>query len=171
MPRYVAFLRGVSPVNARMPDLKRCFESAGFQDVRTVLASGNVVFNSRASSEATLARKAEAAMHDMLGRKFATIVKSATFLQGLIDEDHHARFDFPDGAKCVVTFLRAAPESRVALPIEKDGAVILGRVGTEVFTAYVPNARGPVFMTLLEKAFGSEITTRTLDTVRKCARA
>ena len=171
MPRYVAFLRGVSPVNARMPDLKRCFESAGFQDVRTVLASGNVVFSSRTSSEATLARKAEAAMQEMMGRKFATIVKSATFLQVLVDEDHHARFDLPDGAKRVVTFLRAAPQSRVALPIEKDGAVILGRVGTEVFTAYVPNARGPVFMTLLEKAFGSEITTRTLDTIRKCARA
>ncbi len=171
MPRYVAFLRGVSPTNARMPDLKRCFESAGFQDVRTVLASGNVVFSSRASSEATLARKAEAAMQTMLGRKFATIVKSVTFLQSLVDEDHHARFDLANGAKRVVTFLRAAPESGVALPIEKDGAVILGRVGTEVFTAYVPDARGPVFMTLLEKAFGSEITTRTLDTIRKCARA
>ncbi len=85
MPRYVALLRGVSPVNARMPDLKRCFESAGFQDVRTVLSSGNVVFSSRASSEVTLARKAETAMQAMLGRKFATIVKSATFLQDLVE--------------------------------------------------------------------------------------
>jgi uncharacterized protein (DUF1697 family) len=154
-----------------MPELKRCFESAGFQDVRTVLASGNVVFSSRASREATLARKAEAAMQTMLGRRFATIVKPAIFLQALLDADHHARFGFPNGAKRVVTFLRSAPESRVILPVEKDGAVILGRVGTEVFTAYVADARGPVFMTLLEKAFGSEITTRTLDTIRKCARA
>jgi hypothetical protein len=71
----------------------------------------------------------------------------------------------------VVTFLRELPSKSQALPIERDGATILGRVGTEVFTAYVPNARGPVFMTLLEKAYGQEITTRTLDTIRKCARA
>jgi len=45
MPRYVAFLRGVSPSNARMADLKRAFEIAGFSEVRTLLSSGNVVFD------------------------------------------------------------------------------------------------------------------------------
>jgi len=44
MPRYVAFLRGVSPMNLKMADLKACFEKMGFTDVRTVLSSGNVVF-------------------------------------------------------------------------------------------------------------------------------
>jgi uncharacterized protein (DUF1697 family) len=48
--RYVAFLRGVTPQNAGMADLKRCFESAGFGEVRTVLASGNVVFSSGLTS-------------------------------------------------------------------------------------------------------------------------
>jgi len=28
MPRYAAFLRGVSPMNAKMPELKKCFEAA-----------------------------------------------------------------------------------------------------------------------------------------------
>ena len=59
MRRYAAFLRGVSPMNAKMPELKRCFEAAGFTDVKTVLSSGNVVFSARASSEASLERKAE----------------------------------------------------------------------------------------------------------------
>lgn len=44
LTRYAALLRGVSPMNARMPALKAAFEAAGFTDVRTVLASGNVVF-------------------------------------------------------------------------------------------------------------------------------
>jgi hypothetical protein len=43
--------------------------------------------------------------------------------------------------------------------------------GTEVFSAYVPSPRGPVFMTLIEKTFGTEVTTRTWDTVRKCVSA
>ena len=37
MPRFVAFLRGVSPLNAKMPELKLCFERAGFTNVRTIL--------------------------------------------------------------------------------------------------------------------------------------
>jgi Uncharacterized protein conserved in bacteria len=47
MARHVAFLRGVSPINAKMPQLKRCFESAGFANVKTVRSSGNVVFDTR----------------------------------------------------------------------------------------------------------------------------
>jgi uncharacterized protein (DUF1697 family) len=36
MPRYVALLRGVSPMNAKMPALKQCFKGVGFSDVKTV---------------------------------------------------------------------------------------------------------------------------------------
>jgi uncharacterized protein (DUF1697 family) len=67
MPRYVAFLRGVSPMNAKMPELRRCFEAAGFTDVKTVLSSGNVVFGARAASEAALERRAENAMEEATG--------------------------------------------------------------------------------------------------------
>jgi uncharacterized protein (DUF1697 family) len=42
MTLYAAFLRGVSPMNAKMPELKKCFEDAGFSEVRTLLSSGNV---------------------------------------------------------------------------------------------------------------------------------
>jgi hypothetical protein len=55
------------------------------------------------------------------------------------------------------------------LPIELDGAKILTIQGMEVFTAYVPHERGPVFMTLIEKTLGKNLTTRTWDTVKKCA--
>jgi hypothetical protein len=41
--------------------------------------------------------------------------------------------------------------------------------GTTVFSAYVPGPRGPVFMALIEKTFGKDVTTRTWDTVIKAA--
>ena len=52
-----------------------------------------------------------------------------------------------------------------------DGATLLCHVGREVFTTYMPSPKGPVFMRLIEKTFGKNITTRTWDTVRKCADA
>ncbi|OQW95604.1 MAG: hypothetical protein BWK77_07180 [Verrucomicrobia bacterium A1] len=171
MLRFVAFLRGVNPMNAKMVELKRCFEGAGFTDVKTVLSSGNVVFNARAAPEAVLERKAEATMAKQLGRTFHTIMRPADVLHELIEADPYATFRLPVNAKRVVTFLREPHTGKLSLPIEVDGACILAMNGREIFTAYVPNPRGPVFMTLIEKAFGTKVTTRTWDTVKKCATA
>src|SRR6478609_6330412 len=106
MPRFVAFLRGVSPVNARMPDLKLCFEAAGFTDVKTVLSSGNVVFDSRPSADAALERRAEAQMQARLGRVFVTFVRRTRFLRELLESDPYARFVVAPDSKRVVSFLR-----------------------------------------------------------------
>jgi uncharacterized protein (DUF1697 family) len=171
MPRYVAFLRGVSPMNAKMPELKRCFEGIGFTDVRTVLSSGNVAFDARAASEAKLEQKIEAAMTTQLGRTFYTIVRAADALRDVLDADPYAAFTVPTNAKRVVTFLREPHPAKLSLPIEADGAHILAVRGREVFTVYTASPRGPVFMTLIENTFGTNVTTRTWDTVRKCAAA
>lgn len=171
MTRYVALLRGVSPMNAKMPELKRCFEDAGFTEVKTILSSGNVAFSTRTTPPARLERKIEAAMEADLDRGFATIVRPSAFLQSLIDDDPFAAFDLPANAKRVVTFLRRPAQTKLKLPIERDDASILAMTDTEVFSAYVPGDKGPVFMNLLERSFGTDITTRTLDTVRKCAKA
>lgn len=171
MPRYVAFLRGVSPTNAKMPELKRCFEGVGFSDVKTILSSGNVAFNARTASESALERQLEAAMTKQLDRSFYTIVRPSNVLLELLATDPYAAFSLPANAKRVVTFLRESHTAKVSLPIEVDGARILAINGREVFTAYVPNPRGPVFMTLIEKTFGTNLTTRTWDTIKKCAAA
>ncbi|WP_295645615.1 DUF1697 domain-containing protein [uncultured Methylibium sp.] len=169
MPRYVAFLRGVSPMNASMPALKACFESAGFTEVRTLLSSGNVVFDARSSSPAALERRAEKAMQSGLDRSFGTTVRPAGYLQAFIESDPFTGFRLPAAAKKVVTFLRSPAELPLELPITQDEASILEVRGSEVLCAYVPGPKGPVFMSLLERTFGKTITTRTLDTVRKCA--
>ena len=171
MPRYVAFLRGVSPTNAKMPELKRTIERAGFDDVRTVLSSGNVVFTSRAMAEPRLEQKLEAAMAEGLGHAFYTIVRRVDELSGMLAADPYAAFELMLGAKRVVTFMRTPHTARIDLPVEFDGARILAVGEREVFSAYVPSPRGPVFMALIEKTFGKNVTTRTWDTIRKCAAA
>ncbi len=171
MPRYVAFLRGVSPVNAKMADLTRAFESAGFTNIRTVLSSGNVVFDARSASEAMLERRAEAAMDRVLDRPFFTIVRPVMALRDLTAGDPYVAFRIPAGAKRVVTFLRDPHPGRLILPAVTEGVHMMATTGREVFTAYVPNPRGPVFMTLIERTLGSDVTTRTWDTVRKCMNA
>jgi uncharacterized protein (DUF1697 family) len=171
MPRYVALLRGVMPTNAKMANLRRCFEAAGFTDVTTVRSSGNVAFDASSRSEAALTRRIEAAMAEQLGRTFYTIVRPTSHLRGLLEADPYAGYRLAANAKRIVTFLRERHEGQLSLPLGRDGARILALKGREVYSAYVPDPRGPNFMVLIEKTFGTNVTTRTWETVQKCAAA
>jgi|SRR5687767_10435658 len=170
MPRYAAFLRGVSPMNATMSDLRSAFEAAGFTDVKTVLSSGNVVFSTNRASLEALQRKAEAAMSKRLGHDFLTIVRPVDDLRVLLASNPYEPFKLPSNAKRIVTFLREPPKEKLTLPIELHGARILSMKGSEIFSAYVPTPKGAVFMTLIEITFGKGVTTRTWGTVATVAR-
>src|SRR5947209_12507432 len=124
VPRYAAFLRGVMPTNCKMPALKAAFEAAGFTDVKTVLGSGNVVFDARSSSEQLLQQKAEAAMQDRLGKAFMTIVRSIEQLRKVLATDPDKLFNVSPKAQRTVTCLRARPAARRKLPVELDGGRI-----------------------------------------------
>ena len=158
------------PMNAKMPDLKKAFEAAGFTDVSTLLSSGNLVFTASATSAATLQRKAEAAMTGRLGRTFLTIVRPVDALREMLASDPYRGFRLPADAKRIVTFLREPPPSKPALPVRVGDVRILAIDGTNVFSAYVPSPEGADFMVLIKKTFGSEQTTRTWQTVTKVAR-
>lgn len=169
--RYAAFLRGISPLNCSMPALKKCLEAAGFTDVRTLLSSGNAVFTTRSTSEQAILAKVAKAFATDLGEEFPTFLRSTEKLREIIEADYFAPFKLPAHMKRVVTFLHEPPPRTLKLPPERDGARMLCIRGRECFSAYLPGPQGPVFMTLIERTFGKQCTTRTLDTVRKVAAA
>ena len=158
-------------MNAKMPALKRAFEAAGFTEVKTVLSSGNVVFDARRASESSLQQRSEKAMTEHLGQAFLTIVRPVEMLREMLASDPYRGFGLDPSAKRIVTFLRDEPTVTMALPVEQDGARLVALRGRELFSAYLPSPKGPVFMTLIERNFGKELTTRTWDTVGKVARA
>ena len=60
MTKFAAFLRGVNVggVNLKMAEVAAALEQAGFTNVKTILASGNVLLESRSGVDAVL-KKAE----------------------------------------------------------------------------------------------------------------
>lgn len=156
-------------MNAKMPELKTAFEAAGFTDVTTLLSSGNVVFSARPASVASLERRAEKSMRGQLGHAFLTIVRPVNGLRKILGSDPYKGFRLGPGSKRIITFMRERPSRTLQLPIELEGARILAMQGGAVFSVYVPNPKGPVFMTLIERTFGKEVTTRTWETVAKAA--
>jgi uncharacterized protein (DUF1697 family) len=171
MPRYAALLRGVSPMNAKMPELVRAFEAAGFSDVKTILSSGNVNFSSRAGALAKLQARAEAGMEKTLGKSFLTIVRELSELEALLASDPYAAFKLPAKSKRVVTFLREAPATKPKLPVSLGQARIFSLQDGAAFGSYVPQVEGPLFMKLIEQTFGKDQSTRTWDTIGKIVKA
>lgn len=159
----------MSPLNAKMPELKRAFEQAGFEDVETLLTSGNVVFSARGGSERAIAQRAEAAMTQHLGRSFVTFIRSVDQLRQLLQTFPYAGYRPRPRSKRVVTFLDESPPHMPSLPLELPGVRILCVAGREVFSDYAAETRGPALMQLLQKTFGKSNTTRTWQTVEKAA--
>lgn len=171
MRPYAAFLRGVLPTIAKNEDLRRCFEEAGFKDVKTALVSGNVVFHAPRATERSLEKKADAAMQALLGRTFAAFVRPIERLEEILASDPYDGYGLTADHKRVVTFFRDAPDPIPSLPVEQDGARILRVDGREAYTAYVRRPNDAVFMRLIKATFGDEVTTRTWESVMKVARA
>jgi hypothetical protein len=76
----------------------------------------------------------------------------------------------PAGAKRVVSFFREEPKPAIRLPASREGAIIHAVRGREAFTSYLRGPSTPVFMALIEEAFGKSVTTRTWDTLLKITR-
>lgn len=165
MPRHAVFLRGVSPQNLKMPDLARVLEGCGYANVRTLLSSGNATFDARAQSTASVEKAIERALADQAGKRFAAFVRTQAQLDGVLAQ---AAFPHPAGTKRVVVFFRQADASE-GLPVQRATWALLHAGGTESHGYYTPGRDSSAFMAWLARRYGAEFTTRTVETVRKCA--
>jgi len=154
-----------------MAKLNACLQKAGFDDVKTVLSSGNAVFSGSEKSVPALESRIERLLKQATGRDFHTIIRTRTELEALLRADPFSRHKLAEGAKRVVSFSRQALKLPKGFELTRGEARILEVKDREAFTAYVPGTEGPVFMELLADAFGKEVTTRTWDTVLKCLKA
>jgi len=86
MPKYVALLRAVNVGGTGklpMSDLKATCLDAGFTRVETYIASGNVVFDTKAAS-AKVKAELEKRLQAYAGRPIGVIVRSAAEMQAVL---------------------------------------------------------------------------------------
>jgi uncharacterized protein (DUF1697 family) len=124
MPSYIALLRAVNVGGTGklpMAELKAMCEDAGLRDVRTYIASGNVVFQS-ALREAVIAKELERRLLAYAGKPVGVVVRTAAEMAQVLADNP---FPKAPGNRTVAIFLSAAPP-RTAL------ADVSGRVDEEV---------------------------------------
>lgn len=170
MARQVALLRGVNVggINIKMADLARVFRDLGLEDVRTVLASGNVVFEAPRSDSA-LKKRIEGALRDAFGYDAWVILASAADVARIIEA-----YPFPEvEAKQPWVMFLAEPEvADDILAVEADLDASVERVQRGDGVIYWEVTKGQttdsVFGKHTSKArFKPLVTTRNLRTLRK----
>jgi uncharacterized protein (DUF1697 family) len=174
MTKFAAFLRGINVGGnklIKMEDLKKCFASAGFKNVKTILASGNVLFESSSSDEDALAKKIADKLKAELGHDVGIQIRSIDEIQKLADRDPFKKIKVTPETRLYITFLPEKPKSKLNIPYtspEKDFR-ILEVTNREICSVVDLNlGRGTVeAMGILDKEFGKNITTRNWNTVGK----
>jgi uncharacterized protein (DUF1697 family) len=78
MTKYVAFLRAINVGghNVKMEELRKLFETFGFSNVETFIASGNIIFETALESDRKLEKQIEAKLHESLGYEVATFIRT-----------------------------------------------------------------------------------------------
>lgn len=109
MTRYAAFLRGVNlgKRTVRSAELRAAFEALGFTDVKTLLASGNVLFDARPGK--TLKDKIEAGLKAQFGFEVGTVLRSADELAAMVAADPFGRAEGDDAKLHVMLFDAPVP--------------------------------------------------------------
>lgn len=122
---YVALLRGINVGGnniIKMTALKASFEKMGFRNVRTVIASGNVLFEARGST-ATLAAKIEKALSTEFAYAARVVVLSKPELTSVVKDAPRGFGTEPAKYRYDVMFFRSplTPEQAMAAIELKEG--------------------------------------------------
>ncbi len=176
MTRYVAFLRGINVgghKKIKMADLRRAFASWGFTDVKTILASGNVVFSSNETQCDALAGSIKAEIESTFGLDVGIAVRTLASIQDLVSTNPFQDIAVTPRTRLYVTFLSPDSPRGLKAPYESPNLdfKILGVSAGEVYSVLTLRSGGGTIksMEILEKEFGKRITTRNWNTIVKLA--
>ena len=173
MAQYVAVLRAINlgPHNRiAMADLREMCGKVALENARTLLVSGNLVFDSHVNSTKELERLLEAASTEHLGVTTDYFVRSAKEWQAIIDANPFPAEAKSDPGRLVMMCLREAPSAAAVAALQ---AAIKGReqVRAKAKQAYFvyPDGQGTSKLTIamIEKMLGTRGTARNWNTVLK----
>jgi len=173
MPGWVALLRAVNvggspPVP--MAALRERLTREGYEEVRTLLQSGNVVLRTPPERAADLERRLEATLSRGLGITTDVFVRSASDWHEILLGNPFPREAERDPSHLVVTVLRGSPTAKAwgSLASSWEGPERIRGEGRHAYIVY-PDGIGRSKLTLgrIERSLGTRGTARNWNTVQK----
>ena len=171
--KYAALLRGINVGgNKKVPmaDLRTMTATLGFDDPKTLLQSGNLVFSAKSQPVAKLEQLLEAATKKHIGVECSYLLRTAEEWKTLMAANPFRAEAKSDPSHLTVTFCREIPGAGAleALRAEARGKESFTAIGRELFVWY-PDGMGTskLALALSKNRLGTICTARNWNTVTK----
>ena len=171
---YAAFLRGINVGGnnlIKMEDLKKLFESLGFKNVKTLLASGNVKFEAEKEKPSVLAGIIEEKLEKTYGGNISVTIRSIDDIKKIVDAEPFKKITVTPQTRLYVTFLPEKAKSSLKIPYssQDNNFNIMQTTGNELFSVLTlsQDTNTINLMNILDKEFGKKVTTRNWNTIEK----
>jgi len=170
MNSYAVFLRGINVggINIRMAELREALAAAGFEGVKTLLASGNVVLASEAEP-AAVKQKFEKCLRDTFGYDAWVVVLTAQRVAELVEA-----CPYPEDDNAAHTYITLSSDTASLDELDAAGAALDGteqtRLGPEALAWLAPvggTLDSPFSKISAKPRFKASTTTRNLRTLIK----
>lgn len=172
---HVALLRAINLAGRNrvaMADLRELAEALGCRNARTLLQSGNLLFQPDRRSAAAFERAFEAAAARTFGFAIDFFVRSASEWEAIVAKNPFPSQAANDPGRLVVLFLKDAPTSAAVKALEAavPGREIVRANGRHAYI-YFPEGQGRSKLTtaVIEKHLGTRGTARNWNTILKIA--
>jgi uncharacterized protein (DUF1697 family) len=174
MFKYAAFLRGINVGGnniIKMEALKKVFESMGFQNVKTILASGNVLFETKEVKAPLIVQIIGEKLESAFGYNNGVVIRSIEEIRKIAIKEPFKEIKVTPQSRLYVTFLPEKSKSNLKIPYESPnkGYKIISNSEYEVFSVATlsPEVQSTDLMNVLDKEFGKKVTTRNWNTIEK----
>ena len=175
MTKHIAFLKAINVGGhtVKMDHLKKLFEKMGFENVKTFIASGNVVFETKSKTVDPIRKKIETELEKSLGYKVATFIRTTKELKEIAEHKPFKESDLNSEQNYLyIGFFDNQPdkESQKKVLVLSDKANEFHFNKTELYWLCRKNfSDSGITGKTLEKALGMETTVRNSTTIKKMA--
>ena len=171
--KYIAFLRGINVGGHHkvpMAELRREMEKMNFDNVTTILNSGNIVFTAKASEIETMQITISENLRKAFGFNIPTIIRKSEMIIDLIDKNPFKDIIITNDIRMSVSFLSKNIKTDLHMPWTSDdnSYSIIGKMDNNIFSVLdLSINHTPKAMEILERYFGTNITTRNWNTIKR----
>jgi uncharacterized protein (DUF1697 family) len=173
MIKYAAFLRGINVGGNKKVPMARLadeFRTMEFENVKTLLASGNVIFEGKKEDTKKLESRIAKKLREAFGFEIPVLIRTMEELEKLHASDPFAKIKVTKDLRLYITFLSEKPVTKLKIPYESPDKAfrILALAARELISVLDVSKTGtPEAMSVIEKEFGKNVTTRNWNTVVK----
>jgi uncharacterized protein (DUF1697 family) len=176
MRQYIAFLRGINGgLTLKMADWHKLFERLGFTNIKTVLATGTVIFQASQSNRRKIASQIERAIASAYHYETVAILYTKDKLGELVEANPFHGIAPSTKSRPQVSFTQGRSGTLpfdTPYDVPQKGYKVLETIDGAVCSVIdLSGATRPDILAVLDGAFNKKVTTRNWKTIERCYQA